>query len=156
MKHYRIFSYILIGYLCLTCQPAYDDFLDWELQELNGTPFSLDSLEGELLFINLWATWCGPCIQEFPDIQALQTELGPKKLSVVAISDEPLEKLRQFAEEHPSLNIHFIHRILRKSEKEQASFPRSFIYNAGRQLVFQQTGSLDWDSEEIISRFRSW
>lgn len=49
-------------------------------------PVSLKEFEGKALLINFWATWCTPCVQEMPDLNELQAELGGDKFQVVAIA----------------------------------------------------------------------
>ena len=44
---------------------------DFKLPDLKGTTISLSSLRGKVVFLNVWATWCGPCREEMPSIQTL-------------------------------------------------------------------------------------
>jgi cytochrome c biogenesis protein CcmG/thiol:disulfide interchange protein DsbE len=54
--------------------------------DMEGRPVSLDDLEGEVVLLNVWATWCGPCRDEMPSMERLHRELGPKGLKIVAVS----------------------------------------------------------------------
>jgi thiol-disulfide isomerase/thioredoxin len=51
-----------------------------------GETLSLEQWKGKVVLLNLWATWCGPCRKEMPDIAALQKELGSADFDVVALS----------------------------------------------------------------------
>lgn len=51
-----------------------------------GTPLSLSDFKGRVVLVNLWATWCPPCIAEMPDLAALQQRLGGENFQVVAVS----------------------------------------------------------------------
>lgn len=51
-----------------------------------GEPLSLKDWKGKVVLINLWATWCGPCRKEMPDLAKLQKQLGGDDFEVVAIS----------------------------------------------------------------------
>src|SRR5579859_2439102 len=49
---------------------------DFKLPSLNGTAISLSSLRGKVVFLNVWATWCGPCREEMPSIETLYEEFS--------------------------------------------------------------------------------
>ncbi|MBW3575021.1 MAG: TlpA family protein disulfide reductase, partial [Actinobacteria bacterium] len=55
-------------------------------RDLSGAPVSLESLRGEVVLLNIWATWCPPCREEMPSMQRLQEKLGPEGLRIVAVS----------------------------------------------------------------------
>ncbi len=52
----------------------------------DGDSLRLADFEGKTLLVNFWATWCGPCLVEIPDLVALQNELGDARFSVIGIS----------------------------------------------------------------------
>jgi thiol-disulfide isomerase/thioredoxin len=54
--------------------------------DLQGRPVSLDDLKGQVVLLNVWATWCGPCRDEMPSMERLHKELGPRGLKIVAVS----------------------------------------------------------------------
>jgi cytochrome c biogenesis protein CcmG/thiol:disulfide interchange protein DsbE len=58
----------------------------FEARDLEGRPVSLEELRGEVVLLNVWATWCAPCLQEMPSMERLHRELGPRGLRVVAVS----------------------------------------------------------------------
>jgi thiol-disulfide isomerase/thioredoxin len=60
--------------------PAYT--AEW----LDGKPFDLSSERGHVVFLNLWATWCGPCRSEMPYLQSLQTQYADRGLKVIGVS----------------------------------------------------------------------
>lgn len=59
---------------------------DFELVTRSGEPFRLSDHRGEVVVLNLWATWCPPCRHEIPDFIALQEELGDQGLTVVGVA----------------------------------------------------------------------
>ncbi|MEO7522162.1 MAG: TlpA disulfide reductase family protein [Gemmatimonas sp.] len=70
--------------------------------EGHRTAKTLSSYRGDVVLLNIWATWCVPCRTEMPSIQALHENLGPKGLKVVAVSvDQPgfEDTIESFAKE---------------------------------------------------------
>lgn len=68
----------------------------------------LEHLEGDVVLINLWATWCVPCVQELPDLNLLQERYGDRGLRVIGVSFDDLEGLDEkvrpfFAQRAPAL-----------------------------------------------------
>ncbi|HZS04874.1 MAG TPA: TlpA disulfide reductase family protein [Blastocatellia bacterium] len=67
---------------------------------------------GEIVLVNLWATWCKPCIKELPDLVKLQRQYRDKKFTVIAVSFDDLEdldsKVRPFAREKSPEFIHYL------------------------------------------------
>jgi cytochrome c biogenesis protein CcmG, thiol:disulfide interchange protein DsbE len=59
---------------------------DFEARDLEGRPVRLSDLRGEVVLLNVWATWCGPCRDEMPSMERLHRELGPMGLRVLAVS----------------------------------------------------------------------
>lgn len=62
------------------------DFPDLVLYDLKGTPSKLSDYRGVVVVLNFWATWCGPCRMELPELQKLYNQLGGKGLVVLAVS----------------------------------------------------------------------
>ena len=63
---------------------------DFMLRTTAGDSLQLSSLRGRVVLLNLWATWCAPCLQEMPDLNELHESLGEEGLTVVglAVDDE--------------------------------------------------------------------
>jgi thiol-disulfide isomerase/thioredoxin len=72
---------------------------DWTVQSLDGRPFHLETAKGKVVFLNLWATWCGPCVREMPDIQRLYERMKGKGVVFLCVSNEGPDKVRRFVEQ---------------------------------------------------------
>lgn len=77
--------------------------LDAELKALNGSPIKLSNYAGKVLVLNLWATWCGPCRVETPELVKIYAENRPRGVEVVGLSTEDPrfteEKVRKFVQD---------------------------------------------------------
>lgn len=65
-----------------------------------GVEETLASADRKTVILNIWATWCPPCRREMPELDRLQKEY-PEQLTVLAVSDEALDKIREFNSSHP-------------------------------------------------------
>ena len=78
--------------------------LDTEMQSSKGEPIKLSNYSGKVLVINLWATWCGPCRNETPELVRLYKEYQSQGVEVVALSTEDpvrsAENVQQFVKEY--------------------------------------------------------
>ena len=86
----------------LTSLPA--SITDVELKALTGEPIKLSAYAGKVLIVNLWATWCGPCRQEIPELIKLYKEFRAQGLEIVGLSTENPEgsaaAVRQFVQDY--------------------------------------------------------
>ena len=62
---------------------------DFSLRARNGGEVRLSSLQGQVVMINFWATWCGPCRQEMPLLEQLQAKYGPLGFTLLGVNVEP-------------------------------------------------------------------
>jgi len=73
---------------------------DAELRSVNGNPIKLGDYSGKVLLVNLWATWCGPCRSEIPELVRLHREFQAQGFEVVGLStenpDASAESVRNF------------------------------------------------------------
>ncbi|MBI4577171.1 MAG: redoxin domain-containing protein [Planctomycetes bacterium] len=69
--------------------------------DLDGRAWSQAALEGRVVLLNFWATWCPPCRRELPDLARLAQAEGPRGLAVLGVSGEPAETLRAFLARSP-------------------------------------------------------
>ena len=90
-----LFLFIFLGYGVLTRPPAVPGdaspriglpLPDFTLPDLQGNQVQLAALQVKVVFINIWATWCPPCVEEMPTIQQLYEQLHGHGLEVLAIS----------------------------------------------------------------------
>ena len=76
---------------------------DTEMTAANGSPIKLSNYSGKILFVNLWATWCGPCRMETPELVRLHKEYEAKGVEFIGLSTEDpntsAQKVRDFVQQ---------------------------------------------------------
>lgn len=72
-----------------------------DIKTLDGGTFKLQDRKGQVLLLNLWATWCGPCRGEMPHLVEMQNKYSDKNFKVIGLNtdDESIEDIKQFAAE---------------------------------------------------------
>src|SRR5680860_1928229 len=80
---------------------------DFSFEGAGGAKESSADLKGRVVLLNIWATWCVPCREEMPQLNALQAELGGQRFEVAAINIDKggAEKAKRFLEETGAKNL---------------------------------------------------
>jgi thiol-disulfide isomerase/thioredoxin len=79
---------------------AVGNLLSQSLADVGGKQQSLGQWKGQPLLVNFWATWCAPCVDEMPELSALQAELGPQKIQVLGIGIDSPSNIVEFASKY--------------------------------------------------------
>lgn len=127
------------------------EFETIELEDLNGKQVSLDSFHNKKLFINFFATWCGPCIHEIPSLVTAQEILANEKFQFILISDESIDKLKNI-QEQSSLSV--FHSVKKFRDLNIATIPVSYLLNTKHEIIYKQTSEANWASETMIEKLR--
>lgn len=119
-----------------------------ELRDLEGKPVTMD--EDKLVFLNVWATWCGPCNMEMPGIQKLYDKYkSHEKVSFYIISDEDAETVNPFIA-RKGYNLPFYQFAgAYPPALDGNAIPRTYIIYKGKILV-EEVGASQWDRPEIV------
>jgi thiol-disulfide isomerase/thioredoxin len=116
-------------------------------------PTNLGAYKGKPLIVNLWATWCGPCVTEMPSLSKLADRLKDQGVVVVAISEDRGGKfvVDPFLKEHniTSLQVYLDKTMSTgKALKEATILPMTILIDADGNEIGRVKGDRDWDSPE--------
>lgn len=121
--------------------------------DAEGKSFGLGDFAGKTLLLNLWATWCAPCVKEMPSLERLQELLGDK-MTVVAISQDRggAKAVEPFV---GKLGLKLVKVYLDPKSAVGRAFkveglPSSFLIDREGRLVGRVEGEADWDSPKML------
>ena len=118
---------------------------------------TLTALRGKPVLLNLWATWCAPCIEELPTLNRLATDVGPRG-HVIALSqdigDDPApmraflkqrgwDQIAAWHDPDNAIGLHY-----------GGSLPTTILFDAQGREVLRVTGALDWYGDEAKGLLR--
>jgi peroxiredoxin len=112
------------------------DQADFSLTDLEGKTWSRKSLQGKVVLVNFWDTWCPPCRKEMPDLDSLYRQFQKQGLVILAISDEDVAKVKPFIAEYgfsytvlldPGRKVNTLFHVM--------GIPKTFIYDRSGKLV---------------------
>ncbi len=136
------------AWLAAEQRPAID--LSGSFQTLDGDTISLDQIESKALFLNVWATWCGPCRLEMPSMAELYRELGPQGLQMVAVTDEDAETVRAFlAKNRYPFTVLLDPDNTLSSRFDISAIPTTFIVDDQGRLAYRHVGYNQWNSPQV-------
>ncbi len=124
-----------------------------------GQPLTLESFEGKVVLLNIWATWCAPCRHEMPSLDRLQQQLGSDQFEVVALSVDRsgLAGVKRFFKETGATDLKAYvdptTKLLKPLKVE--GMPTTLLLDRKGREIGRLTGPAEWDTEaakEIVSK----
>jgi thiol-disulfide isomerase/thioredoxin len=129
--------------------------VDWSLKDKNGAHYTLSGLEGKWVLVNFWAPWCPPCLQEMPDLDAMQHQHSDLQVIGVAVMygsrKEVTDTVNKLSVSYP---------IVFGNEDTAGDFggldgmPTSFLYSPSGKLVGRHQGILTQNEIERVIQQR--
>ena len=153
----RVAQLICLMFILVGCGKSNHDQNDLmngiRLTEINGNPLELTQYKGKVVFINFWATWCKPCIQEMPTLVKAQDKFKNDNIVFLYASNEESDQIEKFQKKH-SFDFHYV-RVKNFEELNIQALPTTYIFNADGKLEFSEAGFRNWDATENIELITS-
>jgi thiol-disulfide isomerase/thioredoxin len=120
------------------------------LLDLTGRPVNLSELKGKVVFVNMWASWCPPCVAEMPGIQALYHKMDPAKVAFVMISldENPVKARKLLQRKGYTFPVYFPAGPL-PPPFDSNSIPSTVILAPTGQVAARHEGMADYDTPEF-------
>ena len=127
----------------------------WSVTDLDGKEVSAGDLRGKVLFINRWATWCGPCMSEMPSIQGLYNSLIGSNVAFLIVTEEKADKVRQVVKSNGwSMPIYLADEQF-PPVLETQGIPATFIADGKGRVLYRKVGGKNWntaDAREFLTK----
>ena len=157
-----------IGILLVSCQskaPAEsssnavaDPFslAEVRFQRIDGTEFGLSAEKKTYTVLHFWATWCKPCLAEFPELKNALPRLQGDSVAFFLATEEELDQIRAF-EEKRNFGLEFLHlKEATLADFEVHALPTTLVLDRQGKVVYRHMGQLNWQDvtsiEDLISQ----
>lgn len=122
---------------------------NWQLNGVTAESINFTQLEGKVVLVNFWATWCPPCRAELPMMQKLYNDYKDK-IAFVLVTDENREKVISFFNKN-GYNFPVYNSISNPPSNfsETNSIPTSFLIDENGNILISKTGAANWNSKKV-------
>jgi len=125
-------------------------------QRIDGTEFGLSPEQKTYTVLHFWATWCKPCLAEFPELKAALPRLKSDRIAFLLATEEELDQIRAF-EEKRNFGLDFLHlKEATLADFEVHALPTTLVLDSTGKVVYRHSGQLNWQDvtsiENLISQ----
>jgi thiol-disulfide isomerase/thioredoxin len=132
---------------------------DFQLEDMDGEKYSLESYRGKVVILNFWATWCPPCRREIPSMEALHQAFRDEAFAILAINEwETEDHVFAFMGQLP---VEPSFPILLDTDSEVATnfdvkgLPTTLLLDPQGRIVYRAVGGRDFDHPEVKKTIRA-
>lgn len=125
---------------------------DFTISDTKGRTWTLSQLRGQVVFVNVWATWCPPCVKEMPSMQKLFTTLPPDRFKMLALlyNDAPAMAENLVGKLGLTFPILIDPKNMTARDYRVTGVPETFIIDKNGILREKFIGPVQWDSPEAL------
>lgn len=127
-----------------------------QAKDLKGAEFSLDQFKGKVILVNFWASWCGPCVEEFPSMIGLVEKMQGRVVLIAMSSDSDSAEASEFMKqikgwERPEVRVAWDPQRTWGNEYGVTRLPETFILGPDMKLKRKIIGSIDWATDDAVA-----
>jgi thiol-disulfide isomerase/thioredoxin len=128
------------------------------VKDLKGNVVNVEDLKGKVIFLNLWATWCGPCRVEMPSIQSLYADVDKEKIVFLMLSLDTEQNFNKVVNYINDKEFSFPVYVVNKGLPEQLqvkSIPTTFIIGKDGNIKRKEVGAANYDTPKFKEFLKS-
>jgi thiol-disulfide isomerase/thioredoxin len=127
-----------------------------QFQRLDGTEFGLSPEQKTYTVLHFWATWCKPCLAEFPELKAALPRLQGDSVAFFLATEEDMDQIRAFEEKH-NFGLEFVHlKEATLADFEVHALPTTLVLDRQGKVIYRHMGQLNWQDvtsiQDLISQ----
>ena len=149
----RLVSFLSLFLTIISCNISNNkmakDF--YVLSDLEGNAFDLDKQKGNVVILNIWATWCKPCIAEFESLEKVKEKFQDRNIKIIVVSNEDLKLINEFLDKR-KYNLKFIKLNGDLSYFNAYSLPTTVVFDKNGEEAFRLTGGVDFNTNNFINK----
>lgn len=127
----------------------------WKYLDLNDVPVEFSKYKGQVVFVNVWATWCPPCVKEMPSIARLAANPRLKDVAFVCVSvDESPATIRRFLSDK-DWKMTVLRAVSLPESFQSDAIPATYIVARDGRIVTAEIGGKEWDTADTIARLHA-
>lgn len=132
-------------------KPSSFNLAEARFTKMDGTEFKLASVQQPVL-LNLWATWCGPCIREMPALGKVSDDLAGQ-VTVILASDEDFTRIKEFSQKKLT-GITVVKANFAVQELNVTGLPTTLLIDASGKELQRIVGEKPWTATEVLKLFK--
>lgn len=132
-------------------EPKFD--YAFTIKDLNGNKLAFEKYKGKVVFLNLWATWCGPCKAEMPGIHNLYVKMKGEPIEFVMLSidkDKALAKVESYVKNNSYTFPVFMPSGYLAEQLQVPSIPTTFVISKDGIIVMKEVGTRNYDTKKMM------
>ena len=124
------------------------------LKGIDGKTYDLSSFKGQVVLVNFWATWCGPCVKEIPSLNRLVEKMQGTNFQLLSVDiKEHKRRIKSFFD-RLELKQGFPVLMDRDGKASKAwkvyAYPSTFLIDKAGTIRYAKRGAMEWDDQDVI------
>jgi len=126
-------------------------FAELELVNTDGEKVNIEQYRGKKIFINFFATWCGPCLREMPELEKAAASLSNDNFVFLCIADAPMEQLKTLSTEY---SLVYLQSTTQLKKYGIYTYPTSYLKNEQGKVVYEKIDVEHWSDETVLKKLK--
>jgi len=121
---------------------------DWNLVDSSGKTVNFKEMEGDIILVNFWATWCPPCVAEMPSLNELYKDYGDK-ITFVFLANDKIKSVNSYLKKNEYNLPVYYSKDNEPEELRSPNIPTTYLIDDQGNIVMKEVGSYNWNSINV-------